>query len=137
MGILCTNYETLSNIFPSPLFFNSKPKTPNLFSVMPEISCRASTFLLFLDSRQVNAGMTRYWIPARYIPEIFCRGKSGMTALLLLSTQNSKLKTSEARNPLSGIQYLKHTGVTQSHHTNTIGETLKRSPRSLSWRTLS
>jgi hypothetical protein len=46
-----------------------------LLFVMPEITCRASMFLLFLDSRQKNAGMTDGALDSR-------QNIAGMTAEL-------------------------------------------------------
>ena len=63
------------------LFLDSRLRGNDFLSVMPEIACRASMFLLFLDSRQKIAGMTEGALDPRLrgndflsvMPEIACR----------------------------------------------------------------
>ena len=145
MGILCTNYETLSNIFPSPLFFNSKPKTPNLFSVMPEIPCRASTH--FCHARNLLSGIHVFIIPgfppgkcgndkvldSRQVhPRDFLSGKIGNDCPSVAF--NSKLKTQNFRSPKSPVghpvskAYRRDTKPSYKHHRRnfkTLAEKLK------------
>ena len=60
---------------------DSRLRGNDFLSVMPEITCRASMFLLFLDSRQKIAGMTEGALDPRLrgndflsvMPEIACR----------------------------------------------------------------
>ena len=76
----------------------------DFLSVMPEITCRASMFLLFLDSRQKIAGMTEGALDPRLrgndflsvMPEIACR--ASMFLFFLDSRQKIAGMTDGARD---------------------------------------